>query len=98
MVCSLSAPGKPVISQGAITGTSITISWTVPSGSMVDSYEVVWDDGSDTVSGATSYTIEGLEEGRTYTITVTATNVAGQTQSETFTASTTEPEGKDALY
>ena len=87
-----------MISQGAITGTSITISWTVPSGSVVDSYEVMWDDGRAMVSGdTTSYTIEGLEEGRTYTIAVTAINVAGQTQSDTFTASTTEPEGESLL-
>ena len=55
----------------------------------VDSYEVMWEryisgkcpgmnEGSATITGgSTSYTISGLEEESSYTITVTATNAAG---------------------
>ena len=72
------------------TATSISLSWSVPSGSAVDSYEVMWqrdtsgecsdeDEGSTTITdGSTSYDIMGLEEDSSYTITVTATNVAGR--------------------
>ena len=74
------------------------VSWTIPSGSVVDSYVVMWDSGSvvdsATLSGsATSYTITGLEEGETYSITVTAVNVAGSTDSNTVTATTPTAEG-----
>ena len=81
-------PDPPVIS---ITATSITISGGVPSDSVADSYEVMWETndvggcsgGSDmnrtTINSGsiTSYEIMGLEENSTYIITVTASNAAG---------------------
>jgi len=75
-----------------ITATTISLSWSVPSGSVVDSYEVVWErSGSATITdGSTSYTISGLEEDSSYTITVTATNVAGSTFSCPVTLITEE--------
>ena len=69
---------------------------------MVDSYEVMWerdtsgecpdeDEGSATITdGSTSYTITGLEEDSSYTITVTATNAAGSAVSEPVTGMTGE--------
>ena len=71
------------------TATTISLSWSVPSGSVVDSYEVAWqrdtsgdcpdvDEGSMSITdGSNSYTISELEEYSDYTITVTATNAAG---------------------
>ena len=65
------------------TATSISLFWTA--GSEVDSYGVMWtsgecsddvDEGSTTIT-ETSYIIEGLREGTSYTITVSATNSAG---------------------
>ena len=76
------------------TGTSITISWTAPSDSVVDRYEVVWESGGEiignvTISGdETSYTISGLEEGRTYSITITPINDAGRGESLKLSVST----------
>ena len=82
--------------------TSITLSWSVPSGSVVDSYEVMWqrdtsgecsdeDEGSTTITdGSTSYDIMGLEEDSSYSITVTATNSAGSAVSDAVTAMTLE--------
>ena len=70
----------------------MSISWTISSDSVVKSYVVEWDIGSDTLPNTTtSYTITGLEEGSSYSITVTAVNVAGSTDSNTVTATT--PEG-----
>ena len=81
----------------SVTVTSISLSWSVPSGSVVDSYEVMWerdtsagecpdeDEGSTIISdGSTShmYTIRGLEEDSNYTISVRASNIAGSTVSE----------------
>ena len=79
---SATPPGQPSVTVGSTTATAISLSWTVPSGSLVDSYEVMWErDGtrsSDTITDiSTSYTIAGLEEDSSYTITVTASNAAG---------------------
>ena len=76
-------PGQPSITTvGSTTATTISLSWSVPSGSVVDSYEVMWEGhgtrGSTTITdGSTSHTITGLEGDSSYTITVTATNAAG---------------------
>ena len=86
-----------------MTTTSITISFSVATGSVVTSYEVMWetDDiggcsgGSDmdstTITDAISYNITELEEDSTYSITVTASNSAGSSEvSNTVTAMTME--------
>ena len=93
-------PGQPSVSVNSTTATTISLSWSVPSGSVVDSYEVMWtseecpddvDEGSATITdGSTSYTIENLREGSSYTITVTATNSAGTGPSDSETAETEE--------
>ena len=81
------------------SATTISLSWT-SAGSVVDSYEVVWtsgecpddvDEGSNTITdGSLSYTIMGLREGSSYTITVTATNAAGSVASDPVTGTTEE--------
>ena len=88
--------------MGSIATTAISLSWSVPSGSEVDNYEVMWerdtsgecpdeDEGSATITdGSTSYTITGLEEDSSYTITVNATNAAGSAVSDSVTGKTTE--------
>ena len=86
------------------TATSISLSWSVPSGSVVTSYEVMWqrdtsgecpneDEGRGTTitDGSTSDEIMGLEEDSSYSLTVTAANAAGSSAvSETVTAMTEE--------
>ena len=90
----------PVLSDGNTTATSISLSWT-SAGSEVDSYEVMWqrdtsgecpdEDSISLTDGATSYDIVGLEEGSSYSITVTASNAAGSSAvSNTVTATTLE--------
>ena len=83
-------PGQPSVTVSSTTATTISLSWSVPSGSIVDSYEVIWEtDGSATITdGSTSYTITGLEEETNYTITVTATNAAGSAASDPVTGAT----------
>ena len=84
------APGQPTVRVTSITSTSISLSWSVPSGSVVTSYEVMWralssgdeanDDGGSGTSGSitsTSYTIQELESLTIYNITVTVINAAG---------------------
>ena len=90
-----------VMSVGRTTPTTIPLSW-MSAGSVVDNYEVMWerdtsgkcpgvDEGSATITGgSTSYTISGLEEDSSYTITVTATNAAGSAVSVPVTAMTGE--------
>ena len=93
-----------MISAGTSTATSILITISTASGSVVDSYEVMWEtddiggcsggsdmDSTTITDGSTSYDIMGLEEDSSYTITVTASNSAGSSaDSNTVTAMTLE--------
>ena len=101
---SLIVPVQTTAYVHSVTTTSITISFSVATGSVVTSYEVMWetDDvggcsgGSDMDSSITtddfpSYNITGLQEDSTYSITVTASNSAGSSEvSNTVTAMTME--------
>ena len=91
----VSAPGQPSVSVTAITATSISLSWSVPSGSVVTSSEVMWREASSGTSEGTSgsltdtsYTIDQLESNTIYTITVTVSNTAGSTDSQPVIIST----------
>lgn len=82
------------------TATSVTLSWSVCCGSVVDSYEVAWqrdtsgecsdeDEGRAAITGhIDTYTITGLEENSTYIITVSVTNAAGSAVSHSVTGRT----------
>ena len=97
-------PGQPSVTIGTTTATSISLSWSVPSGSVVASYEVMWqrdtsvgcsdeDKGSTTINTnaiSTAYAISGLEEDSLYRITVTAVNSIGSIVSETVIVMTEE--------
>ena len=96
-------PAPVLHTSPIVTATTITISGSLPSGSVVTGLTVKWqrdtsvgcpgiDEGSTIVSGAFStYTIAGLEEDSRYSINVTATNAAGNGPvSNTITATTTE--------
>ena len=89
-------PDPPVISVDSTTATSITLSGGVPSDSVADSYEVMWERdisigcSDEDESSATSIgEITGLHEDSSYTITVTASNSAGSSE-DTVTAMTLE--------
>ena len=79
--------------MSGITATTISLSWSVSSGSVVDSYVVVWErSGSATITdGSTSYTMMGLKENSSYTVTVTSANTAGSAVSCPVTLITREP-------
>ena len=87
------APGQVNVVVSGITATSISLSWSVASGSVARS-EVVWretDRGTESSSGSltgTSYTIDQLESTTIYTVTVRASNVAGTADSQLITFST----------
>jgi len=88
-------PGQLSVTVSSTTATTISLSWSVPSGSVVDSYEVMWErDGTRNsiiiTNGSSSYTITGLEEHSSYTITVTASNAAGSAPSYRVTVVTGE--------
>ena len=87
------------------TSPTISLSWSVPSGSVVTSYEVMWqrdtsgdcpdeDEGSMSVTTtdiSTSRTITVQQEDSDYIITVTAVNAAGSSAvSNAVTATTGE--------
>ena len=90
---SVLSPGQPSVMMSSTTATTISLSWSVPSGSVVDSYEVMWErEGircSTTITdGSTSYNITGLEAEANYTITVEASNKAGSAVSDPITGTT----------
>ena len=91
LVLSVEAP-LITVTMTSVTSTAIPLTWT-SAGSVVNSYEIVWRyyfgecsdvrGGRATVPGdMTSYTIEGVEEYITYSITVTATNNVSSAVSE----------------
>ena len=91
-----SALGAPELTLSSATGDSLTVSWAVPGGTVVERYEVLWSiEGSqspvevrNTVSGSThSHTIPVLNiyENVTVTITVTAVNAVGSNSSSPLT-------------
>ena len=73
----------------SVTSDAVSISWTVPAGSVVNSYDVQWKTDSETLStfhvtlsptSFNNYTVTGLESYSsdvTITISVTAHNAAG---------------------
>ena len=91
----------PIVSVESTTATTISLSWT-SAGSMVESYEVMWqrdtsgdcpdeDVGSTTLTdGSTSYTVTELEESSNYTITVIAMNTNDMATSNNVTGFTQE--------
>ena len=87
------APGEVLVSVSSITASSISLSWSVASG-RVASWEVVWrptDRGTESTSGSlpgNTYTIHHLDSSTIYTVTVTATNIAGTTNSTPILFST----------
>ena len=95
-VSVVSVPGQPSVSAvTSITATSISLSWSVPSGSVVSSSEVMWREASSGTSEGTSgsltdtsYTIDQLESTTIYNITVTVSNTVGRTDSQPVIIST----------
>ena len=90
----VSVPGMPTAVVSSTTESTIHLTWRVPRGSVVDSYEVKWerdtsgecpdeDVGNATIThGLTSLNIGQLEESSTYNITVIANNIAGSVVSD----------------
>ena len=88
--------GKPSVGIVSIKDSSISLSWSIPIDSVVESYEVTWEelsnDGGDiSTSGNitdTNYTIEKLQSTTIYNITVTVTNIFENTHSHPIIIST----------
>ena len=93
----MTVPEQPHLSVTSITATSISLFWSVPSGSVVTSSVVTWlKSGSDasvsvTVSEAhINYTITELDSNTDYSVTVTVINGAGSATSSPILVSTSE--------
>ena len=104
--------GQPFFQTLNADKTTITLSWAVPSGSVVTSYVVMWerdssmgcpyeDEGSMTISTSDdSYntTISGVQEDSRYFVSVTAVNSDGNTTSNITNVSTDEDSKYLASY
>ena len=100
-------PGQPSVTVDSTTATTISLSWSVPSGSVVTSYVVMWqrdtsvcpgdDEGSMSVTMtaiSTSRTITVQQEDSDYIITVTAVNTAGSSAPSNAVTATTGEAGE----
>ena len=98
-------PSAPVLNESpTVTTTSITITGSVPAGSVVTSFHVEWqrdtliacssvEDHGSITNNSNSFTrhkIDGLQPGNRYTINVTVFNGAGSAVSNSVTATTME--------
>ena len=91
----------PILSVKSTSATVISFFWT-SAGSVVDSYEVMWqrdtsgncpdeNEGNTTLTdGSTSYNIAGLEEDSNYIVTVIATNEVWNSINNNITVTTRE--------
>ena len=107
-LCSTVPPAQVLSGTPTVTATTITITGSVPSGSVVTGFVVEWqrdtsvgcsDEDEDRVSvnGAfTSYITTGLEPGNRYTITVTVSNSAGSSGVSNTVTAMTEETGREA--
>ena len=105
----LAVPGEPDVGVTNIEATSISLFWSVPSGTVVTSYKIEWErdtsadcpvphqNSSIIYSSFTTahYDVVGLEEGSVYTFRVIAYNKAGT--SEGKIADTTKPDSEDKI-
>ena len=89
---------SPEVTVESVTPTNISIDWTSGGREGVE-YDVIWtysgtcsgiNGGSTSVGGNRSYTIPGLEEYSTYSITVIARNSLGSTVSDAINGTTGE--------
>jgi len=82
------APGAPLIISAAPGATSITVNWSAASsnGSSISMYTVTASGATPVVVGGNvlTTTINGLSNCTAYTITVTAANVVGSTDSAPY--------------
>ena len=90
---STAVPGEPELQLYSVTPDSVSFSWSLPPGSIVDYFTVKWEIVSrnspfatfcDKVSSeSSSYTLTGFQDynDATYTITVTAFNGVGNSSS-----------------
>ena len=108
IIIHCTAPSAAVLTgTTSPSSTAITITGSVPSGTVVTGFEVRWhrntsvgcsDEDEDTISetGAypNSYQISGLEPGNRYTITVRVSNAAGSAPASNFIIATTLERGE----
>jgi hypothetical protein len=81
MVAALTPPGAPIIGTATAGNAQATVTFTAPTsngGSTITGYTVTSNPGGLTATGTASpLTVTGLNNGTSYTFTVTATNAIG---------------------
>ena len=96
--CSSRSANHNYIHTRETPNTTVFLSWSVPSGSVVESYVLEWSsdqcpgdevENSTTISGTlANFTISDLRSDSSYSITVTASNAAGNSTSKILTVHT----------
>ena len=92
------APGQPTVHTSETADTTVFLSWSVPNDSIVENYVLEWSsdqcpgdevENSTTMNGTlTNFTISDLRSDTSYSITVNASNAAGNSTSKILTVHT----------
>lgn len=93
------APGGVSGATANISPGQIVVTWSPVAGNGgAVQYQVTWPGGSSPWQGGTSYTIGNLTDWRTYAVTVTPKNGAGQGGAETISVDLSGPSESFAIY
>ena len=102
----LTVPGAPTVTSVTPTDAGLTVTWSAPAsngGSSIVAYTVTADDGTNTTNcdwttGPLTCDVVGLDNGTSYSVTVVATNAAGDSVASSSSSATphTTPDAPDA--
>lgn len=102
----VTVPGAPSVTSVTPTNAALTVTWGAPAsngGSSIMAYTVNADDGTTTTtcdwtSGPLTCDVVGLDNGTSYSVTVVATNAAGDSVASSAVSATprTTPDAPDA--
>jgi titin len=92
-------PGAPTTVSVVAGDTEVTISFVAPlnnGGSAVTGYKVISSDGTTLTSSSSPLKVTGLTNGTSYTFTVKATNINGDSEASSASSSVTPAKAPDA--
>ena len=107
-IAIVTVPSISSLEANSTTNDSITLSWTIPEGNIIDNYtalsvtrlcdNVVFTQTTGIISNKTQYTITGLYSGLQYTVSIIPLNILGTGMESNVNATVMEGTGKLLVY
>ncbi len=103
----ITAPSISSVEAQSTTSDSVTLSWTIPEGNIIDNYtltftrlcdNVVFTPTTDINGNATEYTITNLYSGLQYTVNIIPLNILGTGLETNVNATVMEGTGEIFVY